>query len=150
MLGFGGEHRFSKSADTSLAVSVSDSGERLITVWLRNPVPQEVWDSYSSGLAVQTIQQRHALCPVGEVFEEGEHRRVSPVDVLDDQHQWVLFGDRLQEACRQPVNSSSCTAASPPSIPSSGNNLARSQGVSADCGKTASSFPVATAGESVS
>jgi len=36
--------------------------------------------------------------PLGEVLEEVEHRVVRPVDVLDDHHQWMTPGHRLEEA----------------------------------------------------
>ena len=43
-------------------------------------------------------EQRHPLGPVGQVLEEGEQGRVSPVQVLEHEHRLALCCPRLQEA----------------------------------------------------
>ena len=40
--------------------------------------------------------ERHGLCPVGEVLEEGEHRLVGPMKVLEHEHGGALLGDRAR------------------------------------------------------
>jgi hypothetical protein len=42
-------------------------------------------------------QQRHALRPLDDVLDRVEQRRLGPVDVLKDNRDWTIRGQRLKE-----------------------------------------------------
>ena len=85
------------ASETSLAVSVSDSGERLIVVVFRSPAAQAACVSYSSGRAVHTMSSGTPCAQSARCSTNVEHRRVGPVDVLDHEHRMDLLRHRLDE-----------------------------------------------------
>ena len=67
-----------------------------------------------------TIEQRHGLGTIGEVLQEGEHRVVGPVQILEHEHGRVARSAMCSRNRRHAVNSSSRSAVEVASIPSSG------------------------------
>ena len=66
-------------------------------VALRSPVGVVGMALEQLGSGGADHEQRHALGPIGQVLQEGEHRLIGPVQVLEHEHGGVLLGDVLQE-----------------------------------------------------
>ena len=99
LLGLGRQHGLRRAARRAGAPSrrpTSGASESVGAFSL--PPPQPGRRSSSSGRAVQTTSSGTSVDPVDEVVDEVEQAVVRPVEVLEDEHERALLGERLEEA----------------------------------------------------
>ena len=90
--------RPSRRDETSSAVSSCESGASEIVVAFRLPPPQPGLPVEELGSCGAEDEERHIGRPFGHLVDEVEQAVVRPVEILEDEDERPLLGERLEEA----------------------------------------------------